>query len=118
MKVPAWEAVRPVAQEPAGLRLVLRYALQPLNVIDFVAIAPFYIESALGGGGGQTAVIRVLRLARVLRIFKMGKHNKGMQMLAKVMVMSTPALSILVFFSVLCVVLFACLVLELGVIGQ
>eukprot|EP00937_MAST-01D_sp_MAST-1D-sp2_P004658 g4658.t1 len=97
------------AQEPAGLRLVLRYALQPLNVIDFVAIAPFYIESALGGGGGQTAVIRVLRLARVLRIFKMGKHNKGMQMLAKVMVMSTPALSILVFFSVLCVVLFGSL---------
>ena len=36
-------------------------------------------------------------------------HSKGMQMLARVMVMSTPALSILIFFSLICIVLFGSL---------
>lgn len=86
-----------------------KYALQPLNIIDLLAIAPFYVEQAIGGNGSDLAVIRVLRLARVLRIFKMGKHNKGMKMLATVLSMSAPAMQILTFFSLLLVVLFASL---------
>ena len=38
-----------------------RYATQPLNLIDFLAIAPFYAELAIGGGCSQLAVVRVLR---------------------------------------------------------
>jgi hypothetical protein len=91
---------------PSGARVLRKYATQPLNVIDFLAIAPFYIELGVGGGGSQLAVIRVLRLARILRIFKMGKHNKGMQMLAKVLAISVPALNILTFYSIIATVLF------------
>ena len=101
--------VREGLDAPMGLRTLRKYATQALNVIDFLAIAPWYIELAVGGGGGQLAVIRVLRLARILRIFKMGKHNKGMQMLAKVLVMSAPALYILAFYSTIVVVLFGAL---------
>jgi hypothetical protein len=90
--------------------VALQYALQPLNVVDLLAIAPFYIEKAMGGGGGsELAVVRVLRLARVLRIFKMGKHSKGMTMMGRVLVMSVPAMNILLFYSVLVVVLFGSL---------
>ena len=98
--------VRQGRDAPSGARVLRKYATQPLNVIDFLAIAPFYIELGVGGGGSQLAVIRVLRLARILRIFKMGKHNKGMQMLAKVLAMSVPALNILTFYSVIATVLF------------
>jgi len=101
--------VRQGRDAPSGARVARKYATQALNIIDFLAIAPFYVELAIGGGGSQLAVIRVLRLARILRIFKMGKHNKGMQMLAKVLVMSAPAMYILAFFSIIAVVLFGAL---------
>ena len=101
--------VREGLDAPMGLRTLRKYSTQALNIIDFLAIAPWYIELAVGGDGGQLAVIRVLRLARILRIFKMGKHNKGMQMLAKVLVMSAPALYILAFYSIIVVVLFGAL---------
>ena len=108
---PAVAAQRAARRKPPSpLGLVLTYMRQPLNVIDFLAIAPFYIELAIGGAGAKLAVIRVLRLTRVLRLLKMGKHNKGMQMLTKVVAMSGPALSILVFFSGIAVVLFAALI--------
>eukprot|EP00937_MAST-01D_sp_MAST-1D-sp2_P000785 g785.t1 len=97
------------AWSPGGGTVLRRYAMQPLNVIDFLAIAPFYVEQVLAGGGGDFAVVRVLRLARVLRLFKMGKHNKGMQMLALVLHKSAPAMQILIFFSLLIVVLFGSL---------
>ena len=101
----------PVAPPPPqGIQALLRYARQPLNVIDFLAIAPFYIEMAIGSSSSKLAVVRVLRLMRVLRLLKMGRHNKGMQMLAKVVAMSGPALAILVFFSGIAVVLFAALI--------
>ena len=45
----------------------------------------------------------------MLRLFKMGKHSRGMQMLARVMINSLPALSILLFFSVVLIVLFGAL---------
>ena len=59
---------------------VLRYVCQPMNIIDFVAIFPFYVELLVSAGGGM-AVLRVLRLARVFRIFKMGKYSAGIQVI-------------------------------------
>lgn len=59
---------------------VIRYVCQPMNIIDFVAIFPFYVELLVSAGGGM-AVLRVLRLARVFRIFKMGKYSAGIQVI-------------------------------------
>jgi hypothetical protein len=45
-----------------------------LNVVDFLAIFPWYLEHiAPGAFDGQ--VLRVVRLLRVVRIFKLGKSN-------------------------------------------
>ena len=71
------------------------------------AVIPFYVELALGAGGGGLAVLRVLRLVRVFRIFKMGKYSSGAKVVINVVVESMPALSILFFFSLLACVLFA-----------
>lgn len=47
-----------------------------LNIIDLVAIVPFYIELMVGGGGtgGSSAVFRVIRLVRVFRVFKISRY--------------------------------------------
>lgn len=52
----------------------------PLNIIDLVAILPYYISLAVGSRGASSlAIIRILRLSRVLRLFKMSRHNEGLR---------------------------------------
>jgi len=48
------------------------YILKPMNVLDFLAIVPFYITEAMGEGDGPIAsisgVLRALRLTRIAKI--------------------------------------------------
>jgi hypothetical protein len=93
-----------------GLVRTLRYASQAMNIIDFVAIFPFYLELMIGGAAGGLAVLRVLRLARVFRIFKLGKYNQGLSMFVEVLKRSAPAVSLTMFFYFIITVLFAALI--------
>jgi hypothetical protein len=57
-----------------------KWARQPMNAVDFIAIVPYYISLGLDGGGASSiAVIRVLRLTRVTRLFKISRHSQGLQ---------------------------------------
>lgn len=47
-----------------------------LNWVDFLAIAPYYVELVLPGGPGL-AWVRVLRLTRIFRLFKLGRYQEG-----------------------------------------
>ena len=49
-------------------------------------------------------------MARVFRIFKLGKYSQGMQMFAIVMAKSLDALALLSFFLVLVIILFGALI--------
>jgi hypothetical protein len=84
----------------------VNYCLQPMNLVDLVAITPFYIDLIAGGSGGGLGVLRVLRLVRIFRILRMPKYQSGMVMFGKVLYRSAPALGVLVFLSLLCFVLF------------
>jgi len=88
----------------SGIWKTFWYARAPLNVIDFLAIMPFYLDIITGGA---TKVLKVLRLARVIRLFKAAKHHEGMVMFAEVMAMSGQPLAILLFFNCIIIVLFA-----------
>eukprot|EP00494_Astrolonche_serrata_P029030 UN29297 len=47
------------------------YFWDPLNIIDFLAVVPWWVEVSFGSSGGATLrVIRVIRLARVFRLLK------------------------------------------------
>ena len=94
----------------SGVYKVWKYASKVLNIIDLVAILPFYIELIVGSGNASLSVVRVLRLARVFRIFKMGKGSQGVQMLGKTMKESFPALGLLFFFIILGVILFGAMI--------
>jgi len=104
--------------------LVIRFAACPdhlaffrniMNVIDLLAIAPYFI--ALGtflADEGQSnnqamsfTVLRVIRLVRVFRIFKLSRHSKGLQILGQTIHASMRELGLLIFFLFICVVLFS-----------
>ncbi|XP_028390759.1 potassium voltage-gated channel subfamily A member 2-like [Dendronephthya gigantea] len=79
-----------------------------LNIIDLVAILPYYITLPLDNAtGGSFAVLRVFRLVRVFRIFKLSRHSKGLQILGQTLRASMRELGMLIFFMIIVVVLFS-----------
>lgn len=96
------------ATVPAAVREALAYARQPLNIVDIVAIAPFWVKVALGEGK-LPSVLSVLRLFRIFRVFKLGKHHRGLKMFTKVIMLCGRPLFILAFFNLMIIVLFASL---------
>lgn len=58
-------------QRPRRKRGFWRYFFKPLNLVDLFAIFPFYIELLLGGAT-TLGVLRILRMARIFRVLKLG----------------------------------------------
>ncbi|VDN08188.1 unnamed protein product, partial [Thelazia callipaeda] len=83
-----------------------------LNIIDFVAIAPFFanliwMDASKSTSSMSFAVLRVLRLVRVFRIFKLSRHSVGLQILGKTFRASIQEFCLLIFFMVIALVLFS-----------
>ncbi|CAJ0586889.1 unnamed protein product, partial [Mesorhabditis spiculigera] len=83
-----------------------------LNIIDFVAIAPFFVnffwaDASKSNSSMSFAVLRVLRLVRVFRIFKLSRHSVGLQILGKTFRASIQEFCLLIFFMVIALVLFS-----------
>jgi len=90
---------------------IWKFVKDPFNIVDLVAIVPFYVNLFVSNGASSGfAVLRVLRLARVMRIFKLGKYSNGMQTFIKVMKKSASALYMLFFLVVIAVVFFGSLI--------
>ena len=73
-----------------------KFLKNTMNVIDKLAIAPFYITAIVklmnpdGGGGGPFAIVRVIRLIRIFRVFKLGKHSSGLVVLTRTVRLPPP----------------------------
>ncbi|KAL3843260.1 hypothetical protein ACJMK2_021202 [Sinanodonta woodiana] len=104
--------------------LMIRYASCPeklgffkniMNVIDIVAIIPYFItlgtviadESKSNNQAMSLAILRVIRLVRVFRIFKLSRHSKGLQILGQTLKASMRELGLLIFFLFIGVILFS-----------
>eukprot|EP00808_Paulinella_micropora_P007736 g3821.t1 len=105
-------SVRPPDPNPYSKRgaccKIMLWVVSAMNLIDLFAILPFYIDLILGDSPVNLAWLRIIRLARVFRIFKLGKYNESMQMFVRVLGRSMSALGILIFF----------LALEMIVVGS
>lgn len=88
-----------------------KYFLRGMNLIDLVAILPFYIAFASASGASLT-IFRILRLGRILRLTKAGKGNKGMNVLINTMRSVKDILLMLLFYVILCVIVVAALVFQ------
>ncbi|GAN00624.1 voltage-gated potassium channel [Mucor ambiguus] len=96
-----------------SFRMLKKFFLSPLSIIDFISIIPFYIEVIAKHDTTYEFRFTILRLFRLLRLFKSYKYSNTIVMTIEVMMMafrrSGDALSALFFFTVTCVVLFSTL---------
>ena len=71
----------------------LRFASRPLLMIDLLAIAPFFMLSA----GLDLRFVRVLRAFRVLRIAKLTRYSKALQLMGRVLRRTWDELAVTLF---------------------
>lgn len=90
-----------------ALRARARFLMTFLNIVDLVAILPFYIELLLSSGPSGLGFIRVVRLIRVFRLLKFGKYSEGLQLLGNSVAKSFKGMVMLGFFLAIAVVIFS-----------
>lgn len=86
-----------------------------LNIIDLVAILPFYLEMSLRGLSSRATsnvlgFLRVVRFVRILRIFKLTRHFVGMRVLGHTLRASVNEFLLLIIFLALGVLIFATMI--------
>merc|ERR550514_347328 len=74
---------------------MLQFVFAPSNLVDLVAVLPWYLANIFGLGSGAWSVLRAVRLTRV---FKLSKYNEVLQITEKVMKNSLEPLYVLCFY--------------------
>jgi len=90
---------------------MLLYMVKPLNIIDLIAIIPYYLalnKYSITKRNNLT-VLRIFRLGRVFRLIKIVKNTIGVQLIMRTLLRALDALSILVFLSGIAIVVFGSL---------
>ncbi|XP_060936835.1 potassium voltage-gated channel subfamily V member 1 [Limanda limanda] len=97
-----------------------RFSQKILNVIDLLAILPFYVTLAverLHGGSSELEnmgrVVQVLRLLRSLRMLKLGRHSTGLKSLGLTIAQCYEEVGLLLLFLGVGISIFAMVVFAL-----
>lgn len=97
-------------------RSKLAFLRRPLNLIDMVAILPYYITLAVDGtstGSGSSyldkvgLVLRVLRALRILYVMRLARHSLGLQTLGLTARRCTREFGLLLLFLCVAIALFS-----------
>ena len=108
-----WDSPQPVY---SWYYFMFKYALRVPNLIDFIAIAPFYFNmiQGKGGGGSFARVLRLFRLVRVLRLLKALTFLKNVDVTITLISMTlrnaSQVLFVFLFFVLIIILLFACII--------
>ena len=91
----------------------LDFAQDPINIIDFIATMSFYSDMLLqylAADLENADILDFFSIIRILRLFKLTRHSRGLKILIHTFKASAKELALLVFFLVLGIVIFASLV--------
>ncbi|XP_039280995.1 potassium voltage-gated channel protein Shaw isoform X2 [Nilaparvata lugens] len=93
---------------------LVQFVKSPVNVIDAVATLSFYTDSLLHNSLDQrldkSDIVEFFSIIRILRLFKLTRHSPGLKILIHTFKASAKELTLLVFFLVLGIVVFASLI--------
>ncbi|XP_018323792.1 potassium voltage-gated channel protein Shaw-like isoform X4 [Agrilus planipennis] len=84
-----------------------------VNIIDYIATASFYIDLLLRKFASHLEnadIMEFFSIIRIMRLFKLTRHSSGLKILIQTFRASAKELTLLVFFLVLGIVIFASLV--------
>lgn len=87
---------------------MLNFIKSPVNIIDLAATLSFYTDICQQMGQ-QTGLFEAFSIIRILRLFKLTRHSPGLRILIHTFKASAKELTLLVFFLVLGIVVFASL---------
>ena len=88
----------------------LSFIRTPVNIIDFVATMSFYLDFLLTRLNKENDILEFFSIIRIMRLFKLTRHSPGLKILIHTFKASAHELTLLVFFLVLGIVIFASLV--------
>lgn len=85
-----------------------------MNIIDFLAVLPYYVSIALARENSEDLVevrriAQFFRIMRIVRIFKLARHSTGLQSLGYTFKQSYKELGLLILFLTIGVLIFSSL---------
>jgi voltage-gated potassium channel Kch len=98
--------------ETTALQTTQAYFWQAKNLIDLVAILPFYVTLANPDSDTSLSFIRVLRLFRVVRAFKMNASSGVTNLIIKTVQESMQVIILLLFFSAMIILIFGSIIFD------
>lgn len=63
----------------------IEFIKAPMNVIDALAVIPYFIVNIINGKIAYHKILRVLRFLRLFRLFRIGKHSKRMKLVGEIL---------------------------------
>ncbi|XP_045523151.1 potassium voltage-gated channel protein Shaw-like [Pieris brassicae] len=94
---------------------IIEFVKSPVNIIDFIATLSFYMDvvvelAVVRRKIDKSDILEFISIVKILRLFKLTRHSPGLKILVHTFKASAKELTLLVFFLVLGIVIFASLV--------